>query len=255
MWRQVCFVQTHILIKTNHRSIWYPSQSSFFSLILFIRIFWIPFFELNSAAITCLYVTDSDASLVFHIQSRIKSKEFKWVISPNMYRNEYIYICLHRHTQISMNFFQLGSGWVEVPHERLHQKNVGWTVRCISKLIQCVLNVLVRIHLGHKRQNWAHDDLCFTGYPEWASLRGLVAMCGMKLWCSLITILVQDSGETIDLAKSCACLHILLLRQAGNWDWFLNNKLMRKCFYLSTCFKMEEHTMSYHSHFTMAAFA
>ena len=110
MWRQVCFVQTHILIKTNHRSIWYPSQSSFFSLILFIRIFWIPFFELNSAAITCLYVTDSDASLVFHIQSRIKSKEFKWVISPNMYRNEYIYICLHRHTQISMNFFSWVGG-------------------------------------------------------------------------------------------------------------------------------------------------
>lgn len=52
-------------------------------------------------------------------------------------------------------FFQLGGGWVEVPHVRLHQKkkNIGWTVRCISKLIQCALNVLVRIHLGYERQN------------------------------------------------------------------------------------------------------
>lgn len=35
-------------------------------------------FGQNSAAITCLYVTDSDASIVFHMQSRIMSEEFKW---------------------------------------------------------------------------------------------------------------------------------------------------------------------------------
>ena len=63
----------------------------------------------------------------------------------------------------------------------------GWTVRYISKSIQCALNVPVRIHLGHQRQNWAHDILCFTGYPDWAPHRDLVVTCGLKLW-SLVTI-------------------------------------------------------------------
>lgn len=154
MWRQVCLVQTHILIKTNHRSIWYPSQSSFFSLILFIRIFWIPFFELNSAAITCLYVTDSDAALVFHIQSRIKSKEFKWVISPNMYRNEYIYICLHRHTQISMNFFSWVGGGLRCYMWGCIKKNIlvgpcavfqSWFSVCSMCLSASILGISGRI--------------------------------------------------------------------------------------------------------------
>lgn len=39
MWRQVCFVQTRILIKTNHWSIWCPGQSSFFSLVVFYTYF------------------------------------------------------------------------------------------------------------------------------------------------------------------------------------------------------------------------
>lgn len=127
------------------------NQVSFHSYYSYV-FFGSPF--LNYAAITCLYVTDSDASLVFHIQSRIKSKEFKWVISPNMYRNEYIYICLHRHTQISMNFFSWVGGGLRCYMWGCIKKNIlvgpcavfqSWFSVCSMCLSASILGISGRI--------------------------------------------------------------------------------------------------------------
>ena len=110
---------------------------------------------------------------------RNSSGEF---ISPNMYI--YIYTCTGTSDFQLIFWAGWGIGWG--PTREAAPKN-GWTVRYISKSIQCALNVPVRIHLGHQRQNWAHDILCFTGYPDWAPHRDLVVTCGLKLW-SLVTI-------------------------------------------------------------------
>ena len=143
MWRHVFFVPSLILSKKKKTSIYLVSgQSSFFSLMIFYTYFWIYFFGLNSAAITCLCVTDSDASHIFHMQSRTKSEEFKWwVYFPT---HVHLYIYLHRHIRFPTNFLS----WVG---DRLRSFKWGctknsWTVRQIPKLIQCAHNVLVCPH-------------------------------------------------------------------------------------------------------------
>ena len=144
---------------------------------------------------------------------RNSSGEF---ISPNMYI--YIYTCTGTSDFQLIFWAGWGIGWG--PTREAAPKIVGPCAKFQSWFSVRTMCLSVRIHLRHQRQNWAHDDLSFTGYPDCASHRDLAATCSLYLCCSLITIFILDSGEALDLAKSCASLHFLLQRrQATNWNW------------------------------------
>ena len=109
IWRRVCFVQTHILITTNHRSIWYPGQTSFFFLIIFLQTL----FESTFLDWTLLrwpvFMWQTPIHHLFSVSSLApKSEEIKrWVYFP---KHVHLYIYLHRHTKISINFFSWVGG-------------------------------------------------------------------------------------------------------------------------------------------------
>lgn len=111
---------------------------------------------------------------------RNSSGEF---ISPNMYI--YIYTCTGTSDFQLIFWAGWGIGWG--PTREAAPKIVGPCAKFQSWFSVRTMCLSVRIHLRHQRQNWAHNDLCFTGYPDWAPHRDLVVTCGLKLW-SLVTI-------------------------------------------------------------------
>lgn len=99
--------------------------------------------------------------------------------------------CTSIYTCTGTSDFQLifwagwGIGWG--PTSEAAPKIVGPCAKFQSWFSVRTMCLSVRIHLRHQRQNWAHNDLCFTGYPDWAPHRDLAVTCGFKSW-SLITI-------------------------------------------------------------------